>query len=184
MVLDLLSKEGHKDPVASVQDKVGTDASNNVTYTPEAPTATVDTNTVKTDTNVSSTVATTAPTGNVDGASSPVANNIATNLSTDIKPNITAPTSVSTVDNSAIAAISETNKGLSTISNTLSASLEIQKQMLDAIKNLSGNLGDKSLNLTKEEKIDVPTQTNVTPDNGITQILGSPNISLARKKYA
>ncbi len=184
LILNLLSKEGYKDPVSSVQDKVGTDASNNVTYTPEASTDAVDTNTIKTDTNVSSTVATTAPTGIVDGTSSPVANNIATNLSTDIKPNITAPTSVSTVDNSAIAAISETNKGLSTISNTLSASLEIQKQMLDAIKNLSGSLGDKSLNLTKEEKIDVPTQTNVTPDNGITQILGSPNISLARKKYA
>lgn len=184
MVLDLLSKEGYKDPVASVQDKVGTEASNNVTYTPEAPTATVDTNTVKTDTNVSSTVASTTPTTTTDNISTPVASNIAANISTDIKPTNTQPTTVSTVDNSAVAAISETNKGLSTISTTLSASLEVQKQMLEAIKNLNSSLGDRTLNLTKEEKIETPTTTETKIDNGLVQSVGSPNISLARKKYA
>ena len=184
MVLDLLSKEGYKDPVSSVQDKVGTDASNNVTYTPEAPTASVDTNTVKTDTNVSSTVSNSVPTTPSTNSSSTVSTNVASDISTSISPTNTQPTTVSTVDNSAISALTETNKGLATISTTLSASLDVQKQMLEAIINLNGSLGDRSLNLTKDEMVDQPVTNNDTTNNDQVQSLGSPNISLARKKYA
>ena len=56
--------------------------------------------------------------------------------------------------------------------------------MLDAIKNLNGSLGDRTLNLSKEEKVEQPTVSNSVSNNEQVQSLGSPNISLARKKYA
>ena len=191
LVLSLLSKEGYKDPVANVQGKVGTEASNNITYTPEAPTTTVDTNTVNTNNNVSSTVASTSPvttktevTPNTSTVSSPVDKTVSSGISNNIAPTSTVPQTVSTVDSSAISAISETNKGLNTINSTLLSSLEVQKQTLEAIKSLSSSLSDKSLNLSKEEKIETPNQKEKFDDKNITQSLGTPNINLSRKKYA
>lgn len=192
VVLNLLAKEGHKDPVADAQTKVGTESVNDITYKPEvktnvdAPASTVAPNT---DTNIKTVVDTATPTATnspVSTTTSPVTtNNVSSNLSNNISPTVEQPTTISTVDNSAITAITETNKGLATISSTLSNSLEVQKQMLEALNVLSKNLTDKSLNLSKEEMKETPVNKKEKyDDKNLTQTIGKPNIDLSRKKYA
>lgn len=194
VVLNLLAKEGYKDPVTNAQEKVGTEAVNDIAYKPETKTSTdnlstVDTTTVNTDSTIKNVTDNTVPNtnnGSVGTNTSQVAtNNVSSNLSANVSPNVEQPSTISTVDTSAVAAISETNKGLVTINNTLVNSLEVQKQMLEALNVLSKNLTDKSLNLSKEEMREAPVNKKEKyDDKNLTQPIGKPNIDLSRKKYA
>lgn len=195
MVMDLLSKEGNKGPTdvaKNVSDKVstGNEAANNVLYKTDKTNDSTTTNTPNTNTvDTSKSISNTAPTTN--SASAPVSTP-SSNISTSVSNNISAPVSApvasttSSVDAGTVAAISETNKNMVTMNSTLSASLEVQKQMLDALNALNKNLGDRQLNLSKEDKnmIEATDNSVTNAASNIVQEVSKPNVNLARKKYA